>query len=102
MEKIIEVTEEIEKKGTEILRIAQEKVKEILDLAENEIKDLRSTELQRVGIDVNKLYKEFQSEISKEIKKLLLEKDKKVESISNLDISNIDVDNLIIEDLLEF
>ena len=101
MEKIIEVTEEIEKKGTEIFRIAQEYVKEISDLAENEIKDLRSTELQRVDIDVNKLYKEFQSEISKEIKKLLLEKDKKIKSIYNLDISNIDVDNLIIEDILE-
>ena len=101
MEKIIEVTEEIEKKGMEILRIAQEKVKEILDLVENEIKGLRSNELQRVGIDVNKLYKEFQSEISKEIKKLLLEKDKKIKSIYNLDISNIDVDNLIIEDILE-
>jgi vacuolar-type H+-ATPase subunit E/Vma4 len=101
MEKIVEVTEEIEKKGTEILRFAQEKVKEILDLAENEIKDLRSTELQKVDIDINKLYKEFQSEISKEMKKLLLEKDKKVKAIYNLDTSNIDVDNLIIEDILE-
>ena len=62
MEKILEVTEEIEKKGVEMLKNAQEKSKEILELAEHRIANLRSHELQRINEEITKLNKEFQTE----------------------------------------
>lgn len=102
MEKILEVTEEIEKKGTEILKVAQDKAKKILELAENNIEKLRIAEIEKANNDAIKIYEEFQTELSNKIRNLLKEKDKKVESILNLDITQININNLIMEDILDF
>ena len=101
MEKIIEVTAEIEKKGVEILKKAQEKSKEILELAENRIANLRSHEMQRINDEITKLNKGFQTDINEKIKKLSVEKEKKITSISNVDLTKIDLENLIEKDILE-
>jgi len=102
VEKILEVTEEIEKKGTEILKVAQDKAKKILELAENNIEKLRIAEIEKANNDAIKIYEEFQTELSNKIRNLLKEKDKKVESILNLDITQININNLIMEDILDF
>jgi len=101
MEKIIEVTEEIEKKGVEILKEADKKVEEIMELTEEKIKSLKEDEFLKANQKITELNRDFQAYLEKETKKLIMDKDAKVQSILKQDISKINIKELMDKDILE-
>ncbi|MHA1130489.1 MAG: hypothetical protein ACTSQI_13300 [Candidatus Helarchaeota archaeon] len=101
MEKIIEVTEEIEKKGLEILSDGEEKAKEIFDLVKKKIEQLRIDAYENAQKDLEKLEQEFQQELNQEIEKLKAQKDKILQRLQSIDLSEINIDELIHKEILE-
>ena len=100
MERIIEVTEEIEKKGVRILKDADRKYEEILEITRQKIAKLEHEEISKANVEANELYLESKKDIENEIKNLLKGKEAKIKSILAADTSKINIKELIIQDIL--